>query len=111
MKKIKLLAIAIVIGTSSLFATEIVPDIPEKEIRTQISDLFSSPDFAIENNITVNVFYTINENGRINVLSVESYNQDILDYVRDNMHEKLVEITEISNKVYTWPLKFKKTSK
>lgn len=109
MKKIKLLAIAIVIGTSSLFATEMIPDLPEKKIRTQISDLFPTPDFFIEENTIVNVFYKLDENGRIYVLSVETYNIDIKDYIRNNMHTKMVKITDKSNKVYTLQLKLKKT--
>ena len=49
MKKFKLLALALVIGTSSLFAaTTNKLESPEKTIRTEIIELLKSPDFNIE---------------------------------------------------------------
>jgi len=109
MSKIKLLALAIVIGTSSLFATQIAHDIPTKEIRTQIMSLFPTPNFVIENDITVDVFYRFSEAGHIEVLWVESNNKEIINYVRENMHNKLINIDDVTNKVFTLPLKLKKT--
>lgn len=108
MKKIKLLALAIVIGTSSLFATEITHDIPTKEVRTQIMELFSTPNFEITDDTTVDVFYRFSEAGHIEVLWVESYNRDIINYVHESMQHKLIDINEVTNKVYTLPLKLKK---
>ena len=49
MKKFKLMALALVIGTSSLFATNTSKlESPEKTIRTEIIELLKSPDFNIE---------------------------------------------------------------
>ena len=111
MNKIKLLALAIVIGTSSLFATEISHDIPPKEVRNQLMDLFPTPSFTIEDDITIDVFYIFTETGHIEVLWVESYNQDIINYVRENMHHKLLNMDDVTNKVFTLPLKLKKTDR
>lgn len=111
MKKIKFLALAFVIVSSSLFAVEIVPDIPVKEIRTQINGLLPAPDFIIENDQTVNVFYKLDETGRIGVLWIESNNRDILNYVRENMHNKMVEINHDYNKVFRMELELKENKK
>jgi len=111
MKKIKFLALAFVIATSSLFATEIVPDIPVKEIRTQIDKLLPTPDFVIENDQTVNVFYRFDMLGRVSVLWVESSNTKVLNYVRDNKHHKLVEINDDYDKVFKMELKLRNNQK
>lgn len=111
MKKIKFLALAFVIATSSLFATEIVPDIPVKEIRTQINELLPSPDFSIETNQTINVYYRFDDTGRLYVMWVESNDKEVLKYVRENMHDKLVEINDDYDKVFKMELNLKKNQK
>lgn len=111
MKKIKFMALAFVIATSSLFATEIVPDVPVKEIRTQINDLLPTPDFNIDTNHTVNVYYRFDGTGRLYVLWVESYDKQVQNYVRENMHEKLVEINDDYDKVFKMELNLKKNQK
>ncbi len=56
MRKFKLLALALVIGTASLFATNIDnPDVPKKEIRNQIINLLNAPEFTVNDDINVNI--------------------------------------------------------
>jgi len=111
MKKIKILALAFVITTSSLFATEIVPDIPVKEIRTQINELLPTPDFSIETDQTINIFYRFDITGRVYVMWVESNDMEVLKYVRENMHDKLVETNDDYDKVFKMELKLNKNQK
>lgn len=107
MKKFKLLALALVFGTMSLFATTTngVPDIPLKVIRSQITSLFAAPDFTIEEDISVNIFFTFDSQGKIIVLSVVSRDKDVLNYVYETLNHKKIETPGEMNEVFKLPLK------
>ena len=51
MKKFKLMALALVIGTATLLASNLNPDDSNKNIRNQILKLMDAPDFSINNNL------------------------------------------------------------
>ena len=108
MRKFKLMALALIIGTASLFAAngDNLKE-PNKKIRTQIVNLLESPDFNVENDATVNITFTFSSQGEIVVLKVDCDNCDILDYVRNHINYKKVENPSEVNKLYTIPLKLK----
>ncbi len=108
MKKLKVLALALVISTGSLFAAEIVPDIPVKEIRSQIVDLFHAPEFTLNEELKINIVFTFNSEGKIVVLSVDSKDSDVLDYVRKNLNNKTIDTPGEMNRVFTMPLRLTK---
>jgi len=108
MKKLKVLALALVITTGSLFAAEIVPDIPVKEIRSQIVDLFHAPEFTLNEELKINIVFTFNSEGKIVVLSVDSKDSDVLDYVRKNLNNKTIDTPGEMNRVFTMPLRLTK---
>lgn len=109
MKKFKLLAIAFIVGTATLFATEVDdPDVPKTEIRDQIIDLLENPEFTIENEVTVNVSFTFSSEGEIVVLNVDSQNDEVLSYIRTNLNHKTIENPGEQDKVFIMPLKFEK---
>ena len=93
MKNLKVLAFVLVfaISTTSLFAIEIVPDIPVKEIRTQVADLFVDADFAIEQETIVNIVFTFSSAGDIVVLKVDSKDREVLKYVSKYMNHKMIQ--------------------
>ena len=109
MKKFKLLALALAIGTMSLFATTTnkIADIPVKVIGAQITSLFTTPDFTIEKDLTVKVLFTFDSEGKIVVLRVGSKNKDIVNYVNESMNHKTIEIPGEFNRAFTVPLKLK----
>ena len=107
MKRMRLLAIALVIGTSSLFATNISLDIPAAEVRTQMLDLFPEFEFDLNGETVVNVFFKFNSEGEIIVLRVDSRNSDIRNYVRKYMNNKKVGIPASEDRVFKLPLKLK----
>jgi len=108
MRKFKLLALALVIGTASLFATNgEEPTKVKKELRNQIVSLLQSPDFNVEKDAVVNITFTFSSQGEIVVLKVDCDNCDILDYVRENLNYKKFENPGVPNKLYTFPLKMK----
>ena len=108
MRKFKLLALAFVIGTSSLFATTVDnPDVPKKEIRNQIINLLGTPDFIVSNEINVIISFTFSSEGEIVVLNVDSKNSDVLNFVRENLNYKKISNPGERDKLYTMPLKVK----
>ena len=70
MRKFKLLALALVIGTASLLATT-VEDVPNEEIRSQIVKLLEAPDFGVDYEMTVNISFTFSSEGEVVVLNVD----------------------------------------
>ncbi len=114
MKKLKLLALAVVIGTASLFAKNEVPDIPVKEIRTQVVDLFETPNFIVEKDYNLNIIFTFNSEGEIVVHSVYSIDKDnrkidkdVLNYIYKTMDHKMIQTPGELNRAFKLPLKLK----
>ena len=109
MKKFNLLALALAIGTMSLFATTTnkTADIPVKVIGDQITSLFTTPNFAIEKDLSVNVLFTFDSEGKIVVLRVASKDKDIVNYVNESMNHKTIEVPGEMNRAFTLPLKLK----
>ena len=107
MKKFKLLALSLVIGTASLFATT-VEDVSKDEIRSQIVELLQTPDFGIVSEMTVNISFTFSSEGEVVVLGVDSKNRNILNYVRENLNYKKIQNPGEKDKLYTMPLKVAK---
>ncbi len=110
MKNLKLLALALIIGTSSLFATSTdLPDVPVKQISMQISELFTeTPDFVVFEDMKINVVFTFNSAGEVIVLKVDSKDKDVLNYIRKTLNHKMIDTPGEMNRVFTMPLTIKK---
>lgn len=115
MKKLKLLALAFVIGTASLFATNEPADIPTKEIRTQVVDLFKTPNFNVEKDYNLKIIFTFNSEGEIVVQSVYSIDKnnrkidkDVSNYIHKTMDHKMIQTPGEFNRAFTLPLKIKR---
>ena len=106
MRKFKLMALALVIGTASLFAANGEdPKEANKKIRSQIVSLLQAPDFVVENETTVMLTFTFSSQGEIVVLNVDSRDKNILNYIRENLNYKKVDNPGERDKLYTMPLK------
>jgi hypothetical protein len=113
MRKLKLLALALVIGTASLFARNEVPDIPVKEIRTQVVDLFKTPNFNVEKDYNLNIVFTFNSKGEIVIQSVysidkEKIDKEVLNYIHKTMDHKMIQTPGELNRAFSLPLKIKR---
>ena len=106
MRKFKLMALALVIGTASLFAAngEDLKE-PTKKIRAQIVSLLHAPDFTVENETTVNLTFTFSSEGEVVVLNVDSKDKNVLNYIRKNLNYKKIENPGERDKLYTMPIK------
>jgi len=107
MKTLKLFSFVLVvaISTSSLFAFDIVPDVPVKEIRTQVVELFSDAEFTIEEETVVNILFTFSSEGDIVILNIDSKNSDIKQYIAKQMNKKTIQTPGEPNRIFTLPLR------
>ena len=96
------------IATSSLFATEIVPDIPAKQIRTQVADLFQAPEFNLDEDTIVNISFTFSSEGSIVLLKIDSTDKEVLNYVSKYMNHKMIQTPGEENRIFTFPLRINK---
>ncbi|RXP45185.1 hypothetical protein EC396_15960 [Lutibacter sp. HS1-25] len=108
MKKLMLTAIAIVIATSTLFATNVNPDDTNKNIRSQIVTLMEAPDFTVAEDLTVTIQFTFNSEGEIIVLDIDSKDSNVLKYIRKNLNHKFINNPGEKDKLYIIPLKVKR---
>ncbi len=108
MKKFKLLALAFVIGTASLFAMNSTTLVgPEKQMRNELVKLLQAPDFTITSEMNVVIKFTFNSEGEIVVLCAGCEDREIIDYIRENLNHKKFKNPGERDKIYTVPLKIK----
>ncbi|GGK54899.1 MULTISPECIES: hypothetical protein [Flavobacteriaceae] len=107
MKKIKLLALALFIGSAGLFANNINTDDSVNDMRDEIVALINTPDFPIYQEITVKITFTFSSEGEIVVLDVDSKDLNILNYIRKNLNQKVIANPGKQFKKYTMPLTIK----
>jgi hypothetical protein len=105
MKKLMLLALALVIGTASLFAANVNPDDSKKDMRAQIVKLLDAPSYATEKVIDVAITFTFSSEGEIVVLKVDAWDGEVLNYVRRNLNYKKIQNPGIKDKLYSMSLK------
>ena len=106
MRKLMLMALALVIGTASLVASNSGDvDAPKDEIRDQIVKLLKTPSFDVESEMNVNVSFTFSSRGEIVVVNVDSKNGDVLNYIRKNLNYKKIQNPGEQGKLYKMPLK------
>lgn len=108
MKKFKLLALAFVIGTASLFAFETnTYEGPEKEIRNEIVKLLKSPDFTVDEDINIMLKFTFNSEGEIVVICPGCKDKRLVNYIRKNLNQKKFKNPGERDRIYKLPLTIK----
>ncbi|SNR54122.1 hypothetical protein [Lutibacter flavus] len=108
MNKFKLLAIVLMMGVTSLFASSnINPDISKDEIRKQIIELVQDSSTSLETQTFVKVTFTFNTEGEIVVLKVSSRDKEILTFIRENLNSKKLENPGKVNRHYTMGIDIK----
>ena len=111
MRKLQMLALALVIGVTSAFATttsfEPDPELLKNEIRTQIAELLNEVEFTVNDEKTVNITFTFSSEGEIVVLKIDTDDRDVIRYVRENLNYKKIETPGTRDKLYTMPLTIK----
>ena len=106
MRKFKLLALAFVIGTASIFATN-VDDLkkPTKELRNEIVKILQAADIELDNDATVIIKFTFNSEGEMVVLCPGCKNKKLVSFIRENLNNKKFKNAGERDKIYKMPLK------
>ncbi len=108
MKNLKLIALVLAIGISSIsFAAPTETADPKSELREQIIDfLGGNLRFSCENDVVAEVVFTLNNRSEIVIVSVNCENDNLDGYIKSKLNYKKVEVTAIEEgKIYRMPLK------
>jgi len=106
MRKFKLLALAFLIGTASLFAVNVDdPNDFNKEIRKQIVKLLKDSNFMVEKEMDVVLTFTFSSEGEIVVLCAGCEDLKFVNYIRKSLNYKKFETPGVRDKIYKMPLK------
>jgi hypothetical protein len=106
MKKLKLFAFVLFIGTTGLFASEISKtDLKNSDIGTQIENLLNDTEFTFDNTSEVQIKFTFNSEGQIVVLKVNSMDSEVLNYIRKNLNGKMIKNPGERDRLYNLSLK------
>jgi hypothetical protein len=106
MRNLKLLVLAFIFGSTTLFASEKLDD-ANSEIRNQIVNLLDNTKLEAEEDIRVEFTFTFNSSGEIVVLNVDSNKKNVKDYIRKHINSKKLQNPGIKNEIYTIPLTIK----
>lgn len=113
MKNVKVvLAVFVFILSSQVFANNAIDANPKQELQREITNLLEAPKMNIEQNeVKAHVEFTLNANGEIVVLTVNSERAGVDDYVKNRLNYKKVKapITAKNGKVYRMDLKILKS--
>lgn len=110
MKKLVVL-LALVLGSSSILANDNTGVNPEQELRNEIAALLEKPEIIVENEeLSANIEFTVNSNDEIVVLTVNSEEDRITEYVKTRLNYQKVEagVSNTGTKVFKLTLKIKR---
>ena len=106
MKNIKLFVIALLIGTTGVFASEIsTNELKNPTIGSQIENLLENTEFSFNNTSAVQITFTFSSEGEIVVLKVNSVDKQVLNYIRENLNGKTIKNPGERDKIYHLSLK------
>lgn len=111
MRTFKLTLVALLIGTTTLLATTSKLDPSKTDLHAQIVKLLHNPDFTVEEETTVNIEFTFSSEGEVVVLKIDTYDREVINYVREHLNYQKIENPGIQGKLYTIPVKLKKSLK
>lgn len=108
MKKISLVLVAAALLVSgNLLASTTDNSDPQKNLSTQIWELLNENNLAVDNyDLTGQVLFTVNSEGEIVVISVDTNDKDLESFVKSKLNYKKVELEEvIQGKLYKLPVR------
>ena len=108
MKNLKLIALVLAIGISSIsFAAPTKTADPKSELREQIVDILGDTvNVLCENDVEAEVVFTLNNKSEIVIVSVNCENGNLDGYIKSKLNYKKVEVTSLNEgQIYRMPLK------
>lgn len=104
MRKISLVLVAVaLLSTGNLLAINSDANNPTKKLSTQIHEMLQSNSFNVEEEeLFAQVRFTLNKEGEIVVLSVDTEDTKLEGFVKGRLNYKKVELNDITEgKMYT----------
>lgn len=108
MRKLSLVVVAaMLLVTGNVLANDTDGVKPTTSISTQISKMLSDNSFSDESaNLTAQVRFTLNSDGEIVVLSVDTDSEQLEGFVKSRLNYKKVDVDAIEEgKLYTVPVR------
>ncbi len=108
MKNLKLFIVAFTLFTMSVSAAVINPIKPTNQLRAEIVDIIgpNCPYEYDKDECTADVIFTVNTNGEIIVLSVESPNSKAESYLKSKLnYKKVSHTTTREGEIFLLPLR------
>ena len=94
-----------VVGTVSANPTDQIWN-PTKKLSTQIHKMLESNSFDVESDLVANVRFTINKEGEIVVLSVDTSNTVLEGFVKGRLNYQKVDLENAKEgRLYTVPVR------
>lgn len=98
MTSIKMLLLTVMITFSTVLSASTTP---KKTIESDIAKRLEHPTFILEQDVVTNVTFVINKKNEIVILSVDSDNVTIVDYIKTRLN-----YTKVSDATYNRNLKY-----
>ncbi|WP_299439785.1 hypothetical protein [uncultured Aquimarina sp.] len=98
--------LAAVFAICSIASASTKPTKSETNFTKEIKELLKKPSFEVENEIEASVTFTLNNEGEIVVLSVDSDSDRIKGFIKDRLNYKKIETKlDADIKFYTMPVR------
>ncbi|WP_411768142.1 hypothetical protein [Winogradskyella sp. A3E31] len=112
MKTLKMFALVVVFTFSSAVSASTNPskDAEPKSLTESVSELLQKPNFEVEKSVEAKVFFMINNDNEFVVLSVESTDEGVKNFIKRRLNYKKVERNGYGSQIYTIPVKIEATS-
>ncbi len=110
MRKLSLvLAAALLLAGGNLFANDSRNNDPKKDLIVQIGDLLKNNNFILEEeDLTAEVLFTLNHKNEIVVISVDTDNEILEQFVKSRLNYQHVDIAAgKEGNMYTVPVRIK----
>ncbi|TVZ17193.1 hypothetical protein [Maribacter sp. MAR_2009_72] len=110
MRKLSLVVVAAVLfATGNVMANDNTDIGPAKSLSSQISVMLANNNFSeIDFDLTAQVRFTLNSEGEIVVLSVDSQYERMERFVKNSLNYKKVDLSKVEEgKIYTIPVRIK----
>lgn len=108
MRKLSLVVVAaMLLATGNVLANDTKGENPTRNLSNQISEMLSDNTFSIEHNdLTAQVRFTLNADGEIVVLSVNTEYDEMESFVKAKLNYQKVNLANVEEgKVYTIPVR------
>ena len=110
MRKLSLVVLAaMLLATGNVLANDVKGENPTKNLSIQISEMLSENNFSeMHKDLTAQVRFTLNSDGEIVVLSVNTKFDKMERFVKSKLNYQKVNLAEVEEgKVYTIPVRVK----